>query len=202
MCEGGPGGAERGLLQRSPGLHHLHLLFAERLMLSSKQLMLRPSCQPEWGGKKNKKPPISAIAKGNGRHPIRVAGGGVGAWGLEPAPLGHEEAEGTVYPQKQGFEAGLVTYGVCGAGDSRTDVPCRTRERHLHCLVLAPRGASVRGSWCPAELTAAASGHSGGSRVPFLPTAVPGHSSRSPGFSRVKGILLARCFPHRACCAL
>lgn len=66
-----------------------------------------------------------------------------GAWGLEPAPLGHEEAKGTVYPPKQGFEAGLVTYGVCRAGDSRRDVPYRTRERHLHCLASAPRGALV-----------------------------------------------------------
>lgn len=62
---GGPGGA--GLLQRSPGSHRLHLLFAERLMLSNKQLMLRPSCQPEW---EERKPLRVAFAKGNGRNPI------------------------------------------------------------------------------------------------------------------------------------
>ena len=30
----------------------MHLLFAERRMLSSAQLMLRPRCRPEWGEKK------------------------------------------------------------------------------------------------------------------------------------------------------
>lgn len=43
---GGPGesGAEPGSRP-----HRLHLLFAERLMLSNQQLMLRPRRQLEWG---------------------------------------------------------------------------------------------------------------------------------------------------------
>lgn len=40
MREGGR--RERGLPQRGPAPLRLHLLFAERLMLSNKQLMLRP----------------------------------------------------------------------------------------------------------------------------------------------------------------
>lgn len=65
----------------------MHLLFAERLMLSNKQLMLRPSCQPEWG----KKAGAACPPKGNGRRPSARGRREPAVGERQPAPPWHVE---------------------------------------------------------------------------------------------------------------
>lgn len=65
----------------------MHLLFAERLMLSNKQLMLRPSCQPEWG----KKGWSSVLAKGKWQAAQCQREEGAAGGGRQPAPPWHVE---------------------------------------------------------------------------------------------------------------